>query len=93
MTPFNIEQTWYSDDSDDEIKVAASWIYPQCVSNKQVSIKIPIANVQILTTHRQAKEFAENLMSAVMGLPSKDELYAGDKTKGDAFEILRRAEQ
>lgn len=93
MEKMNVEQTWYFDDKDEDLQVECAWRFPYSSADEDIALKLPNVGVEILLSHRQAKEFAENLMNAVMNLPSKSSSYASDKTKGDAFEALRRAEE
>lgn len=74
-------------DRDEAVAVSARRIF-----KNEYSIDFPQLKCSFRGTYEQVKTFAEDLMSAVMSLPTEKEPYPGDKTKGDAFEALRRAE-
>lgn len=78
---------------DDTPKVTVSTL--PSLPNERI-VKFCNANgdfINIVMTTSQVKEFAERLLSAVTDSLSTLPPYAGDKTKGDAFEALRRAEE
>lgn len=72
---------------DEAVAVSARRIF-----KNEYGIDFPQLKCTFRGTYEQVKMFAEDLMSAVMGLPTDADPYPGDKTKGDAFEALRRAE-
>lgn len=73
---------------DDEVKVKVSRIAPDTMQIKFGKY----GDIDIALSSRQLKEFAEDLMSETMRVLS-DDPYASDKTKGDAFKALRRADE
>lgn len=83
----NIELNWFLDDKDDDVEVKV-----QRQFKDEVLIKFPQIECTMFLTERQAKNFIERLMHEVMRLPPKNP-FACDKTKGDAFEALRKAEE
>lgn len=85
----NVEQSIWLDSDDDVIEVKAKWLF---VKGDRCLIEFPNLHISIEMSQGQAKDFAEEVMNAVASLLPVNR-YAGDKTKGDAFAALRRADK
>ena len=86
----NVEQSVWLDADDEYIEAEAQRVF---ANGDRVTIKFPQLHLVLEMTHRQAKAFAEEVMNAVTGITPIADPYAGDKTKGDAFAALRRADK